>query len=225
MASVKFLGHSSFLIEIGGKTIITDPWLNPKPKESQRRVAPGMALEQIRKADLILISHEHYDHCDPFDIQRLHEKTFAQVLGPEEALAKLTLPERSKMAAYVGDAFNLMGLDITVTQAKHPQSANPVGYVVSDGEKSVYFAGDTYDFYDMTKIQVDTALIPIGGVYTMDIISSIKALKQLRCKFVVPMHYDTFDRIKVNLNDFETKVRKETKAEPVILSPGESFDF
>ena len=108
-------------------------------------------------------------------------------------------------------------------QAKHPQSANPVGFVVSDGKESVYHAGDTYDTQDLTNVQIDTALIPIGGTFTMDIIGAITALKRMRAKNVIPMHYNTFSKIIVNPEEFAKRVRASTKTNPVILKPGENI--
>lgn len=226
MASVKFLGHAAFELEIGGRIIITDPWLNPNPRDSKRLVPPAVTPDGIRKADLIAVSHEHFDHCDPFDLYRIQEKTFAHVLAPEATLAKLEkVPLRSRITAYVGDSFQWLNVDISVTPAKHPQSEYPVGYVFKSEGKSVYFAGDTYDFYEMSHYNPDVALLPIGGKYTMDVFAAIKAIKQLKCKEVVPMHYNTFQEIRPNLKEFEKRVKTETKATPMILEPGESFEF
>ena len=225
MASVKFLGHASFEIDLGGRVIYTDPWWDPKPLKLERLVPPAIHAENVKKADLILISNEKPDHCDKFDVQRVQEKTFAQVLAPDPALAKLEVNPRLRMTAYEGDSFNSMGLDITVTKAKHPQSQYPAGYIVGAEGKRVYFAGDTYDFLEMREIAADVALLPIGGRETMDVLSAVSALKMLNCKYVVPMHYNTFKTIQANAREFEEKARKAGKAEPVLLRVGESFSF
>ncbi len=225
MASVKFLGHASFEIELGGRIIYTDPWWDAKPLKMERLVPPGIQAESIRKADLIMISNEKPDHCDKFDVQRVQEKTFAQVLAPDPALAKLELNPKLRMTAYQGDSFHNMGLDITVTKAKQPQSQYPAGYIVSAEGKRVYFAGDTYDFFEMHEISVDVALLPIGGRETMDVISAVNALKMLKCTYVVPMHYNTFKMIQANVREFEEKAKKGGRAEPVLLRVGESFSF
>lgn len=226
MSYVKYLGHASFEIELEGKVVYTDPWWDRQPRKEERLVAPAMTPEQARRADLILISHEHFDHCDPFDVARLQEKTFAQVIAPEPSLAMLEkVPPRSKMTAYSGDSFSTMGVDVTVTDAKHPQSQYPVGYVAKVGDKSIYFAGDTYEFFEMNKIQADVALLPIGGTYTMDVYSAVKALKFMRCKYVVPMHYNTFSNIKADTHEFAKKVADNTRTKAVVLEVGETFSF
>ncbi len=225
MSLVKYLGHSSFFIEIGDKKILTDPWFDKNPKQLERLVPPAAELSDFKNLDIILVSHEHFDHCSPYDINNLVEKTFAYVVAPEETLAKLNIPLRNKVSAFEGDKFDLRGVNIEVTKAVHPQSVHPVGFVVRYGGSSFYFAGDTYDFYEMTDISVDLAMIPIGGTYTMDPFAAIKALKQIRCKYVVPMHYNTFKQIQVDLRDFERRAEKSVKAKVISLKPGESFSF
>ncbi len=225
MASITWLGHASFEAKMGGKTLLFDPWLDPKPKEYERFVPPATTAERIRKADLIFITHEHYDHCDPYDVATIVQTTFAHVIAPSPALAKLKIPERNKITAVAGDSFSFQGVDIDVLPALHPQSAQPVAFRVSAGGKSVFHAGDTYDNYALSKVDCDVALVPIGGSFTMDVLGSVTALKKIRCKFAVPMHYGTFSRIEADAQDWAKRVKKETKATPIVLGVGESFEF
>lgn len=222
MVSVKFLGHSSFVIEIQGKTIYTDPWFNNNPTQLKRLVKSAGNSEIIRKADFVLISHEHFDHLDPFDAARIVERTSAQLLGPEEAIDLISVNPRLKTSVRVGDSFDLNGIGFQVIQAKHPQSVYPVGYLITAGNESVYFAGDTYDFYGMMQINCRVAILPIGGHYTMDSLAAIKALKMMRSKYVIPCHYNTFDKIQTDVYDFQKRVRRDTKTEAIALSVGEN---
>lgn len=224
MASIQFLGHATFLIEIAGRVILTDPWLNPNPSEVKRLIAPAMKAEQIRKCDMILVTHEHFDHCDPYDVASIAERTFAYVVAPESAMAKLKVPARTRTTVVEGDKFSLIGLDIEVTPAKHPQSTQCVGYVIGGEDKRIYFAGDTYEFSGMANIRCDAAMLPIGGTYTMDVLSAVTAAKQIRPKYVVPMHYNTFNAIKADPQDFARRL-KGSKIEPIVLGVGESFSF
>jgi len=210
---------------MGGRILYTDPWWDPRPLHGERLVPPGIQVEQIKKADMILISNEAPDHCDNFEVKRLQEKTFAQVLAPEPALAKLEVNPRQRMTAYQDDRFHVMGLDIHVTKAKQPKSQYPVGYIISAGGQSVYFAGATYEFYDMHHINVDCAILPIGGRQTMDIFGALNAIRMIKCKYVVPMRYNTFKLIEANAREFELKAQKSGKASPVMLRVGEGFDF
>ncbi len=226
MATVRYLGHSAFEINLEGKIIYTDPWFSNKMADGSPRSIPSAATtDSVRKADLILVSHLHSDHCDPLEINALVGRTAAQVVAPEDVMSELSIPMRCRVPVSVGDDFSLMGVEVAVTQAKHPQANYAVGFVCSRGGKSFYFAGDTYDFYEMLNINVDCAFLPIGGTYTMDSLGAVKALKTLRARFVVPMHYDTWPRIRTDVRDFEKRVKAFTKTTPVVLAPGERFDF
>ncbi|MEM0475658.1 MAG: MBL fold metallo-hydrolase [Candidatus Norongarragalinales archaeon] len=226
MATVRFLGHSAFEINLEGRLIYTDPWFSNRLADGTQRIVPSAATtDSVRKADLILVSHLHSDHCDPLEINALVSRTAAQVVAPEDVMSELSIPARCRVPVRVGDNFSLMGVDIEVTQARHPQANYAVGFVCSRGGKSFYFAGDTYDFYEMLNINVDCAMLPIGGTYTMDVLAAIKALKTLRARFVIPMHYNSFPRIRVDVHDFEKRVKAFTKSTPVVLAPGDKFDF
>jgi len=220
--NVTWLGHSGFLAQMGGSTILIDPWLDPHPRQLERLVPPALAPNQITKCDLILITHEHFDHCDPYSVGVIQSRTLAQVVAPEETLALLDVPARSRVPVEEGDTFNLMGVQIRVTPAKHPQSTYPVGYLVSAGGETLYHAGDTYDFYDLANIDVKTALVPIGGTFTMDVIGAVTSLKRMRAKNAIPMHYNTFDKIKANADEFAKRVSASTKTEPVVMKVGDT---
>ena len=219
---LRWLGHSSFLVELGARTLLFDPWLDPKPRQSERLVPPAVTPQQIAKCDLILITHEHFDHCDPYSVGVVQSHTLAQVVAPEEALSLLDVPARARVPVQEGDTFNLMGVQLNVTPAKHPQSTYPVGFVASCGGESIYHAGDTYDFHGMAGINANTALLPIGGAYTMDVIGAVAALKKMKVQNAIPMHYGTFERIKANAEDFANRVKAGGKVNPVVLRVGES---
>ena len=103
------------------------------------------------------------------------------------------------------------------------------GFVIDFFGHHIYFAGDTALFGDMALIGnyvgVDTALLPIGGYYTMDIDDAVEAVKMLKCKNVIPMHYDTFDLIKADPYEFKRRVEESTTSKVLILKPGESAGF
>ncbi|MFH1106844.1 MAG: MBL fold metallo-hydrolase [Candidatus Micrarchaeota archaeon] len=225
MAAIRWLGHSSFEIDLEGRHIIVDPWLDPRPLHVERLVKPATNAEGIKKADLIAITHEHFDHCDKYDVKRIQEKTFAPVLAPEPALANLDVGERQRMAAYVGDEFTHGGIEVKVVQAKHPRSQYPVGYIFSAGGASVYHAGDTFEFFEMNQIHADVALVPVGGRHTMDVISGLNAVKRLNCGVAIPMHHGTFSDIRADVREFETKAKKDGKVKPVVLEVGGEYYF
>ncbi len=226
MASVTWLGHASFEVNLDGTVIYLDPWFDKKPRQMNRLVQSAVQnVDDIKKADVIMVSHEHFDHCDPYDVTRMCQRTFATIVGPDESLAnfKDILPRR-KMAVEQGESFMVQGLQITVTPARHPQSINPVGYILEKGGKSVYFAGDTYEFPEMNNIDVDVALLPIGGSYTMDTLGAVSAVKRMQTSFAIPMHFNTFDRITVDPDDFRKRL-KDTKTVAKVLQIGQTFEF
>jgi len=177
----------------------------------------------IRKADVILLTHEHAPHCDAAAVKEIAERTGASVVGPAATLKRIDLSDRQKVDVQVGDSFLLKGVDVVVTKAAHPQSQYPVGYIVSAGDSpKIYHAGDTYQFAEMTTINVDYALVPLGGGYTMDIIDAANAMKMLRAKFIIPMHYNTYDRISQDISDF---IRRVSRGKVIAMEPDQSIEI
>lgn len=226
MAIVRYLGHSSFQLEMGGQHVWFDPWFDESPQGRNRLLAPAITRERLpRYCDIICISNESFDHCSPEDVKALVQRTNAYVVAPSDSLGRLEIPLRSKVSAEVGDRFTLLGVDVQVLPANHPPNAYPVGYIVRAGGQSVYFAGLTYEFGEMREIAVDLAILPIGGSFSMDSIGAVNALKQMRAKFVVPMHYNTFERIRVDEKEFFERVRRSTRSMPLVLQVGQAAEF
>ena len=225
MVFIRWLGHSSMEVIMAGRTILLDPWFDVQPKKMERLVPPAITEDKVRACDLIFISHEHFDHCSPFDVNSIVQRTYAHVVAPEEAMALLNIPASRRVSANAGEAFHLQGIDVEVVEARHPQSTHCVGYILRGEGKSVYFAGDTYEYYGMSEYDVDVAILPIGGTFTMDPIAALKAVKTMRCRYVVPVHYGTFKQIAPDAREFASRVKASTKTSPVVLAPGEGFDI
>ncbi|MBI5158898.1 MBL fold metallo-hydrolase [Candidatus Micrarchaeota archaeon] len=221
MGFIEFVGHSCFRIEFGNMVLLTDPFFASEANGKKRLFPPSLTAADVRSMDLIFVSNEHDDHCDKDGIKEIVERTGATVVAPRPALAKLSIPERNKVDVRTGDEFELKQLNIKVVKALYPQSTYPVGYIIEKDNKRLYFAGDTYEFADMVNLKCDIAFLPIGGSYTMDPISVLKAVWEIKPKYVIPMHYNTFDRIKQDLTDWS----REVKAKPVILKPGQRINI
>jgi L-ascorbate metabolism protein UlaG (beta-lactamase superfamily) len=198
--SITWLGHATFIITTpGGKRIVTDPWLEGNP------VCPPN-MKKIDKADVILLSHGHFDHTG--DIVNVARATGASTIAVFELASWL---ERKGVQNTVGMNFGgtakVAGLEITMVPAVHTSSITEgdrteylglaAGFVVKteDGRR-FYFAGDTSIFGDMRLIgemyAPEIAFLPIGDHYTMGPEAAAMAARMLAVRQVVPMHWGTF---------------------------------
>lgn len=214
---ITYYGHSSFKIKMDNIVIFTDPYTGDA--EGGKTV---LVPSKIKEADIILITHEHFDHCDVGAVENIVGTTFAKVVAPRQVLEKIKISERSKVEVKEGDKLALKGVNIEVVPARHPQSEYPIGFVLRKGSESFYFAGDTYEFPEMMHIRADLAILPIGGTYTMDPISAIVAVKNLRPKYVIPMHYGTYSNIKQNPDEFAKRFEQSTVTKVIVMQPGET---
>jgi len=220
MVKVTFLGHSAFKIE-GSKTVLVDPFITGNPKSPLKRV------EDIEKADVVIVTHDHGDHGFE-DAVKICKRTGAYFVSQYELVVKANLEKVEPMN--IGGFVNVggMGVEVAFTPAWHTANVgDPTGVIIRMDGKTIYHAGDTGLFYDMKLIgelyKPDLAILPIGSRFTMDIYQAAKAVEFISPKFVIPMHYNTFDLIKADPKEFERLVGD--KAKVMILNPGESFEI
>lgn len=201
MAKIWYLGHSCLRVEIGGKSIITDPFVNPNP------LAKNVDLNTL-EADYILVSHGHEDHIA--DLIALAKQTGALVITNFEIynwLLKNGVENAHPMNH--GGSHSFDGIKVKMVNAIHTSSfpdgtyaGNPAGFVIWSEDKQIYFAGDTALTYDMKLIgeefDLDLAILPIGDNFTMGYEDAAKAADFVQCKKVLGMHYDTFDPIVID---------------------------
>jgi L-ascorbate metabolism protein UlaG (beta-lactamase superfamily) len=220
MVKVTFLGHAAFKIE-GSKTVLVDPFITGNPKSPLKRI------EDIEKADVVIVTHDHGDHGFE-DAVKICKRTGAYFVSQYELVVKSNLERVEPMN--IGGFVNVggMGVEVAFTPAWHTANVgDPTGVIIRMDGKTIYHAGDTGLFYDMKLIgelyKPDLAILPIGGRFTMDIYQAAKAVEFISPKFVIPMHYNTFDLIKADPKEFERLVGDRAKV--VILNPGESFEI
>lgn len=218
MNTLTWHGHSAFAITTNGKTILVDPWFDGNPSAKA-------AAENI-EADLVLVTHDHGDHVgQALDICK---RTGASLGCIVELAAKLKAQGLPDSQVLNGIGFNIggtvthQGISVTMTQAHHScESGVPVGFIIrlEDGY-TVYHAGDTGVFSSMALwgklYKIDLALLPIGGVFTMDPAQAALAAMMLRCKKVLPMHWGTFPALEQNVDAFRKELDKLGLAESLM---------
>ena len=229
--TIKWLGHAGFQIASEkGTIIVIDPWLTDNP------LAPCKA-EDITKADFVLVTHDHFDHVA--DAARIVKATGATLVGMPETVGRLKAEEGVPDSQIlfgtgmnIGGTVSSRGVQITMTQAFHSsQTGNPAGYIVKleDGY-TLYHAGDTGIFSSMKLLgdlfAIDLALLPTGGVFTMDPVQASVAAKLLGAKTIIPMHYKTFPILEQDASSFADIMKKEApNIKVVVLDPGQEHTF
>ena len=214
---IKFYGHAGIKIE-DDLVLLIDPWLDDNPLAT-------MKAEDITKADYIIATHNHFDHVN--DIPIIAKNTGATVVGIVETAEDLASKGCSKtLGCNIGGTVKLKGLELVFTQAFHSMSSNPSGVVIFYKNITIYHAGDTGVFGDMKLIgemyPLDLAFLPIGGHFTMGIKEAQKAIQLLNAKKIIPIHFNTFDLIK---QDVDESLVKESNSELLILEPGQEITF
>ena len=196
-----YVGHATVVIDMGGTRLITDPILRPRVAHLRRGDAVDAAL--AADVDGELISHAHMDHLDPASIALIEGEP--TIVVPRGA-ARFVRGRPGVVEAGEGDSFQLGALTIRATHADHDgrryrfgPAAPTLGYRV-EGDRTVYFAGDTGFFPDMAEIGragVDVARLPVAGWGArlppghLDPLAAARALELLAPKVAVPIHWGT----------------------------------
>lgn len=255
---VTFVNHATFLIQMEGLNILTDPqwseraspvtWFGPK-----RHRSPGLRFEDLPKIDVILLSHNHYDHMDLDTLHRLHTVYQPQVwslLGNSIFLKSQGIPA-ADLDWWHSTALS-QGLELTAVPARHfsSRSLNDRnrhlwgGFVLKGKTRSLYFAGDTaYSslFMEIGKRfpNLSLALLPIGAYLPSDVMSpvhmspaeAVQVQVDLGARLMIPMHYGTFrlseEGLEDPVRDLRAELARRGSAAPVVsvLEEGQSKDI
>ncbi len=222
-AQITWFGHNCWSIEVGGRTLLLDPFLNDSP------TAPVKAGDV--KADFLLVSHGHGDHVG--DAVSIARRTGAKLIANFEVgqwFAKQGVDSEQIESMNPGGTIEQPFGRVKFTIAHHSSSMPdgsyggvPGGFVLTIGKTKLYFACDTALFLDMKLIGaggLDLAVLPIGDRYTMGPEESIDAITLLNPKRVAPCHYNTWPPIAQDADAWADQVRRNTAAEPIVLEPG-----
>jgi L-ascorbate metabolism protein UlaG (beta-lactamase superfamily) len=222
---VTWLGHGSFALDVGDHKLVVDPFLSGNP-------AASTTPESV-EADYILVSHGHNDHTK--DVMTIARQTGAMVIANHEIAGWFEKQGISNVhAQHIGGGYHYPFGYLKFTIAHHGSGlpdgsvgGNPAGFLLTtpDGKK-IYFACDTGLFLSMQLYGdegIDLAFLPIGDNFTMGPDDALRAVRLLRPKVVIPVHFNTWDLIKQDGQAWVDRVNRETDAEGVLLSPGESY--
>ena len=200
---VVWLGHDAFRID-ASKTIYIDPF----------QIGPGP------EADIILITHEHFDHCSPDDVAKV-QKTGTVIVTEKDSVAKLSGDVREVKP---GESLTVDGVKIEAVPSYntdkdfHPKANGWLGFIVEVDGVRIYHAGDTDVIPEMKELSVDIALIPVSGTYVMTSEQAVKAALDINPKLAIPMHYGAIVGGEEDAKSF--KAALEGKIEVVILEKG-----
>lgn len=173
---IKYLGHASILISVGNRNIYVDPW---------------KLVRSEPKADLICITHSHYDHFSPDDISKISKKDTV-IIGPRDIM-KLKVGEKIEMKPK--DEIDLKWVKVkgvpayNINKVFHPKSNNFLGYLIEIEGNTIYIAGDTDFIPEMKEIKADIVILPVGGTYTMTAEEAANAVNTIKPKIAIPYHY------------------------------------
>lgn len=219
-------GHGTSGLETGGYKILVDPFLSGNPAAS--------ISAQAVQADFILVSHGHGDHVG--DAVAVAKRTGAKAIANFEIANWLADQGVDTHAQHIGGGFHHPFGYLKLTQAVHGSAlpdgsygGMPAGFLLTTkaGEK-IYLACDTGLFSGMALIGeegIDLAVLPIGDNFTMGPDDALRAVKMIKPKHVIPVHYNTWGLIAQDAPAWAARVEKETPAKAHVLKPGESFSF
>jgi len=203
---ISWLGHASIRIETMGRVIYIDPYQIEDKRED---------------ADIILITHEHYDHCDIKSVKniRKHDTT---ILTTKNAGDKFS-GTRNMGIMRPGDVTEIDGIRIIATHSYninkkfHPKGSG-IGFIIESEGKRIYHAGDSDLIPEMEDLQdIDVALLPIGGTYTMNVDDAVNAVKVINPRIAVPIHYGSIVGSRSDADKFLKRVTEETETRVEIL--------
>jgi L-ascorbate metabolism protein UlaG (beta-lactamase superfamily) len=225
--TLTYYGHSCFSLKVGEEVLLFDPFITPNELASQ------IDINSIN-VDYILVSHGHSDHIA--DCVALASRTGAKVICSWEIyewLGKKGITNMHPMNT--GGKWNFGAFTVKCTVAQHSSGlpdgsygGNPMGFLITTKERTVYYSGDTALTLDMQLIprwgKPDFAILPIGDNFTMDVVDAVECARMIGCKKVVGVHYDTFGFIKID-HAAAKKTFQENGVELILADIGGTIDI
>lgn len=182
--------------------------------------------EELEKGDLILISHIHRDHCKEITINRLSDKNTI-ILTPKRYIKEgndnikiITPNSKYRLGNITVEIVNAYNTNEGASVKKVHKIGECVGFIINIDNKRIYFSGDTDIIPEMKDIcNIDIAIVPIGGVFTMNIDEAVEVMLSIKPKFVIPVHH-----LKEDPLDFKAKMDKNG-SHTLLLGIGEEIEL
>lgn len=253
--TLTWIGHSTFLVQLDGVNILTDPHWGDRASPlgfagPRRLVPPGMKFDDLPPIDLVLISHDHYDHLDEATVRRLNARfhpTFFVPLGVKALLADFGITNAVELDW--GDTGTFRGLTLACTPAQHSSGRGLrdqnlrlwSSWVVIGAHRRLFFAGDTGYYAGLKDIgrygPFDAALIPVGGYSAwprhpnhVNPEEAVQLLQDVHGRKLVPMHWGTFEMNREPFREPPDRLLAEARRrgiedEIALLSPGQTIPW
>ena len=221
---IRHLGHSAFELTDGTTTVLIDPFLSGNPKAA-------VAADELA-ADTILVTHGHGDHLG--DTVAIAKRTGATVLAIVELAGEIAAAGVTTVDPNLGGTVEFDWGWAKLVPAWHTSTTpsgtvnTPAGILLEFAGTRIYHLGDTALFSDLSLVgvgaQIDFAMVPIGGHYTMDRHDAVIACGLIGARKVSPCHYNTFPLIETDAAAFKADVEAAGHSEVVVLAPGEDVE-
>ncbi|MDX1438492.1 MAG: metal-dependent hydrolase [Rubricoccaceae bacterium] len=225
--TITYFGHSAIQLSVNGTTVLVDPFI------TGNKHAEGVVSPDDLNPDVILLTHAHGDHWG--DTPSIAQRANALVVANFEITSYLEreLGYENTHPMNTGGSWAFDWGKVTQTYARHSSSfpdgtygGNPNGYVLRAEGKCLYLAGDTCRFSEMSDVaagdDIDVAFLPVGDDFTMGPEEAVECVKMLEPRLTVPIHYDTFPYIEIDMGRF-TGAMDRAGYEARVLKAGETM--